>query len=448
MNSGTRRSDLGRLVGLLARRRFWPLFAVQFGGALNDNVLRNAIVAMVAFGSIAGDAAPGEKALLIQAAVALFMLPFLLFSPAAGMLADSCPDRAVAVRWIKSGEIATASLAACGLFMQSMPLLLVALFLSGLQSALFGPFKYSLLPVILRRDELLGGNSLQSASTYVAILIGVVWGTHLGASEPEPTATAAVIIGIAVAGFAASLMMLRLPWPESPGWKAALRINPATAVVAVVRKVAALRGILTLVLLSSWFWVSGSLVLIQLPVLVRDSLGFDHGVYLLLLMVVCLGVAAGSLAASLTLKGQVSLRHVAVAIAVASAALLLPVWPPAAPAGEAAGLDAFFASGHAGSVAIMLAVLSAAMGFYIVPIYAAMQAWVPEAARGQTIAANNVFNALFIATGATAAGLFVENFAAIGTGTYWLFVIVGVAGLTVAAWALLKLPGLERQLAN
>ena len=436
------------MIGLLGRRRFLPLFVVQFGGALNDNVLRNAIVAMIAFGSIVGDASSGEKGFLIQSAVALFMLPFLLFSPAAGLLADSCPDRAVAVRWIKAGEIATGCFAALGLLTGSLSLLLAALFLSGLQSALFGPFKYSLLPVILRRDELVAGNALQSASTYVAILIGVAWGTHLGATAGAQTNTSLVIIAIAVAGFAAAMMMSRLPLPESAGWLAVIRINFVGATTAVVRSVAAQRGIMTLVLLSSWFWCSGALVLLQLPLLVRDALGFGHEVYLLLLMVVCLAVAAGSLLAALALRRQISLRYVGWAIAAASAALLLPVWPPAAEPGAPADLGAFFQSDHAAAVVAMLIAFSAALGFYIVPIYAAMQAWVPAHMRGQTIAANNLFNSLFISLGATGAGLFVSTFAAIGVGTYWLFVIVGTAGFAVAAWCLLRLAAVEKFLAE
>ena len=443
----SRSSSLAAAVGLLARRRFLPLFAVQFGGALSDNVLRNAIVAMIAFGSIAGADEPGQKALLIQAAVALFMLPFVLFSPAAGLLADSCPDRTIAVRWIKVGEIATASLAALGLLTGSLPLLAVALFAAGTQSALFGPFKYSLLPALLHQDELVGGNALQSASTYVAVLIGVIWGTHLGAASGAG-ATALIIVAIAVAGLAAALMMPRLPLPQAAGWAAAVRINLAAAAVAVVRAVAAERGVLALVLISSWFWCSGSLVLIQLPVLVRDALGFGHGVYLLLLMVVCLSVAAGAMGAAAALRRQVSLRYVGWAIAVAALALMLPVWPPSAPSGPAAGLDAFLESEHAAAVALMLACVSAAMGFYIVPIYAAMQAWVPADRRGQTIAANNVFNALFIAAAATAAGLFVGRFAEIGTGSWRLFVIVGVVGLAVAGWCLLRLPAIEGRLAG
>ncbi len=434
---------------LLAERRFLPLFAVQFGGALNDNILRNALVAMIAFGSIAGEASASERAGLIQLAVALFMLPFLVFSPTAGRFADRCPDRAIAVRWLKGCEVATSLFAVAGLALASLPLLLTALFLAGLQSAMFGPFKYSLLPVILRRGELVGGNALQNASTFIAILLGVFWGTQLGVAENNRAATAAVMIAIAAGGLAAALAMLRLPVAGSEGWRAALDLNLPAAIARVVRGARRRRGILQLVLLASWFWGSGTLVLIQLPVLVKDALGYAHGTYLFLLLLVCCGVAAGSLLSARALKRKVSLRFVAAGIAAAALAMMMPVWPEALadPAAEPAGLAAFLSSAHALPVGAMLAAVSVAMGFYVVPIYASMQVWAPEGERGQTIAANNVFNALFIAGGATAAGLFVLRFDSPGEGIYWLFVMLGIAGLAVAAWCAACLGKLERSVA-
>ena len=43
--------------------------------------------------------------------------------------------------------------------------LLVALFCTGLQSTLFGPVKYSVLPSVLRPEELTGGNGLVEMGT-------------------------------------------------------------------------------------------------------------------------------------------------------------------------------------------------------------------------------------------------------------------------------------------
>ena len=53
---------------------------------------------------------------------------------------------------------------------------MAALFLLGLHSTLFGPVKYAILPQHLKEEELIGGNALVEAGTFVAILIGTLAG--------------------------------------------------------------------------------------------------------------------------------------------------------------------------------------------------------------------------------------------------------------------------------
>ena len=53
------------------------------------------------------------------------------------------------------------------------------LFLTGLQSALFGPVKYSILPQVLRPEELTGGNGLIEMITSISILLGMITGIVL-----------------------------------------------------------------------------------------------------------------------------------------------------------------------------------------------------------------------------------------------------------------------------
>jgi MFS family permease len=62
----------------------------------------------------------------------------------------------------------------------SLAILFVALFLLGLHSTLFGPVKYAILPQHLKSEELVGGNALIEAGTFVAILLG----TLLAACSP------------------------------------------------------------------------------------------------------------------------------------------------------------------------------------------------------------------------------------------------------------------------
>lgn len=61
---------------LLGQRRFAPLFITQALGALNDNVFKNALILLIAFGAGVSD---NDSNLLINAAAGLFIVPFFLF---------------------------------------------------------------------------------------------------------------------------------------------------------------------------------------------------------------------------------------------------------------------------------------------------------------------------------------------------------------------------------
>jgi acyl-[acyl-carrier-protein]-phospholipid O-acyltransferase/long-chain-fatty-acid--[acyl-carrier-protein] ligase len=78
--------------------------------------------------------------------------------------------------------------------------------------------------------------------------------------------------------------------------------------------------------------------------------------------------------------------------------------------------------------AVDLAGLAIAGGLFIVPAFAAVQAWSDVAYRARTIAAVNILNAAFM-TGAT---VIVAALQAAGAGVPMLFVGLGVATLLVA----------------
>lgn len=86
---------------LLRHRRFGPFFWTQFLGALNDNLFKNSLVILVAFGTT-GASIDGDT--LVNLAGGIFILPFFLFSPTAGQLADKF-EKARLVRAVKLLEI-------------------------------------------------------------------------------------------------------------------------------------------------------------------------------------------------------------------------------------------------------------------------------------------------------------------------------------------------------
>ena len=187
---------------LLGQRRFAPFFATQFLGALNDNVFRNGLVILITFQGVL--VAGMDHIQLANIAGALFILPFFLFSATAGQLADKY-EKSFLMRRIKLLEIGLMLIAAYAFLSQSYSLLLVVLFLMGCQSTLFGPVKYAYLPQQLTSDELVGGNGLVEAGTYVAIILGLIIGGLTVAIDPlNQSVLAACLVGFALLGYLTS----------------------------------------------------------------------------------------------------------------------------------------------------------------------------------------------------------------------------------------------------
>ena len=158
---------------LLLERRFAPFFGVQFLGAMNDNVFKQALVILLAYQTASFTTMSSD--VLQNLVQALFILPFFLFSATAGQLADKY-EKSRLISVTVAIELVVMMLGAAGFFMHDLKLLLAALFLGGVQSALFGPVKYAILPQQLRESELIGGNGLVEMGTSVAILVGMVLG--------------------------------------------------------------------------------------------------------------------------------------------------------------------------------------------------------------------------------------------------------------------------------
>jgi acyl-[acyl-carrier-protein]-phospholipid O-acyltransferase/long-chain-fatty-acid--[acyl-carrier-protein] ligase len=99
----------------------------------------------------------------------------------------------------------------------------------------------------------------------------------------------------------------------------------------------------------------------------------------------------------------------------------------ATPAAEPIGVLAYLASGTGLNMTLDLFLLAIAGGLFIVPVFAAVQAWAPKAERARVIAGVNVLSALFMTAGAAVlAGL---QSLAVSTPT----LLAGVAVLNILA---------------
>jgi acyl-[acyl-carrier-protein]-phospholipid O-acyltransferase/long-chain-fatty-acid--[acyl-carrier-protein] ligase len=411
-------------LALLGSRRFGPLFATQFLSAFNDNALKNALVLMIAYR--ADSAGALTAGLLIPLAGGLFILPFFLCSASAGALADA-NDKAWLVRIIKFTEIAVMLVAAAGVVAGSTIVLLALLFVMGIEAAFFGPIKYAILPDLLASDELLLGNALIEAGTFLAILLGTIAGMLIATGHGE-IAIASLIIVVALAAWGASLMIPPTPPAAAP---APFQWNFATATARLIggatERPVPFRSMLGI----SWFWLVGALYLSQFPSYVRFVLGSEEMVVTLFLAVFSIGVGAGSMLCNRLLRGKISARTVPWGM-LGLALFSIDLWAasPAASAGpDLSPIAVFLARPESWRILADLFGIALSGGVFIVPLYALLQTASDERRRARTIGANNIVNAaaMVLSTILTMA------LVAAGVSVPGLFLLAGLANLPVAA---------------
>src|SRR6266446_4587871 len=366
---------------LLMTRRFAPLFWTQFFAAFSDNFLKTSLVFLLLFHIGGADAEA-----LITLAAAVFIAPYFFLSALGGELADRY-DKAKVAQRLKFTEIGIAVIAVVGFGLHSVLLLFFALFLFGVIAALFGPIKYGILPDHLARSELPAGNALVEGATFIAILLGTIVGGIAAKDGGDPAHFAFLMIVFSLLCWGASLLIPRTG-------QAAPDLNVhKNVLVSTIGLLNFLREDPRLwwgALVTSWFWLVGAVSLSLMPPLVKNVLG-----------AVLLGAFAIDLGAS-TLGA-----------------------PPIPGLG---GYFAAFTSGRGIRLALDLAGLAIAGGLFIVPTFAAVQAWAGADRRARVVAAVNVLNAAFMA-GST---VIVAILQTAGMTTSQLFLLLGAASLVVA----------------
>lgn len=380
---------------LLRQRRFLPYFVVQALGSFNDNVYRQAIIGLLAFMAVSSD----EKALYANLAPAIFILPYFLFSATAGQVAERLEKQKLIVV-TTTMEIAIMSVAALGFVLQSMPILLVALFGTGLQSTLFGPVKYSILPSVLKPEELTGGNGLVEMGTSIAILVGMIFGGLIFqlAGERGPYVAAASIILLAIAG---NTVARRIPKVDAgdPALKVDWNIaRESWRIWQLTRKQLAVRNA---VLGVSWFWFVGTVLTAQLPVYAEANLGGTQSLYILALALFSVGVGVGSVSCE-KLSGRVVEIGLVPLGAFGVSAFLLDLYFARPGHALAHGHTVMEFVAMPGSWRIMLDLTGIGLftGFFVVPLFALIQSRTPRNELARVIAGMNIQNAMFIVAAA------------------------------------------------
>lgn len=423
-------------LSLLKSRRLLPLFVTQFLGAVNDNLLKMALVTIATYHAFTD---PTTTRIVVAIATSIFILPYFPFSATAGQLADKY-EKARLIRLVKLWEIGVMILAAVGFAFDGLTFLLfelAVLLLLGIQATFFGPVKYGILPNHLAPDELMGGNALIEAGTFLAILLGTIAGALLILAPHGPTIVSTALLAVALGGWIASCFI-------PPAGRAApdLRINPNiwSETMAILRQTAVHRDLRLSIVGISWFWLFGAVFVSQFPTYAKDALNANAGVETLFLALFSLGIGAGSVLCGRLLRGEVSARLAPIG------ALGMTLFT----------LDLFFVServpGSDGALIGVLEFLSHAMnwrlcgdlfmialcgGLFTVPLYTILQARSDERHRSRVIAANNIVNAIFIVISGVVSGAMLL----LDLTVPQIFLTIGVMNAIAAIVVMRLLPG-------
>ena len=415
---------------LLSQRKFAPLFWCQFFSAFNDNFLKNALVALIVYRLASENAGS-----LVQIAGSILIAPFFFLSGIGGEMADRF-DKALIARRLKLAEIAVAGLAGVGFMMHSVGVLMGALGGFGIIAALFGPIKYGILPDHLKREELPSGNALIEGATFIAVLLGTIFGTKAAVGDEAGWTVAALMLVFAVLCWVSSLFI-----PKTGEAAPDLKINPNILgstfglIRALWQDSRLWRGTVT----ASWFWLVGAVSLAMLATLVKNRLGGTEDLYIACMMIFSISIGVGSMLAAYLAHGRIVLLPTAIG------AFLMGIFAfdlgfgtlHAVATSQPLSPGSFFLSGAGIRFGIDLAGLAIAGGLFIVPVFAAVQAWAGEDRRARVIAANNVINAIFIVVGALGFGALQQS---AGFNESQLFMALGVMNLIAAVLIFKFLP--------
>ncbi len=417
----------GSQFDLLRQRRFAPFFVTQALGAFNDNVYRQAIIGMLFWLGVS----PEQRTLYTNLAPALFILPYFLFSATAGQIAEKI-EKSRLIRITTAMEIAIMSLAAVGFLLQSMSILLVALFCTGLQSTLFGPVKYSILPSVLKREELTGGNGLVEMGTSISILVGMIIGGLVFklAGDQGPVVAATGIILLAILG---NLVSRAIPRAEAGAPGLRINWNPIPESIAIWRLTRRQRSVGNAVLGVSWFWFVGTVLTAQLPTYAEINLGgADTTLYVFALALFSIGVGTGSLACE-----KLSARTVEIGLVPLGSfgitCFLLDLYfaRSGLPAVTQLSVMEFLSQPGSTRIAIDLVGIGVFSGFFVVPLFALIQSRTPSAEIARVIAGMNIQNAAFIVLAAVL-GIAVQRW--LGWSIPEVFLALAIANALVAIW--------------
>lgn len=344
---------------------FRLLNIAQFFAVLNDNLFKFLTIYLLI--DLLGKQASAD--ILFWVGVC-FVLPFLLFSTAGGILADKFSKQKVIV-WLKALEIVVIGFGFFSYYFQSVSGCYITLFMLCLQSAFLSPSKFSIVPELVRKEQIAKANSIITSSSYMAMILGTFLASFLTrVTDRNFLLCVSVCMLAAIVGFLASLY---IPYTPPVKGKEKLSLFFVKQTIQTLTYCRRTPRLFLAVVGSAFFLFIGAFVQLNVIPFAMDFLNLSEVGGGDLFLGTAIGIALGATIAGRLCKKEIDMGLSCFALLVLSLALLsLPMMKHSV----------------LGSV-ICLFVLGLFGGLYVVPLEAYIQAFSPSEMRGQVFAAEN-----------------------------------------------------------
>lgn len=414
---------------------FHGMTVTQFLGAFNDNLFKQLVLLLCVDLKLRS----GQDYQPI--ALALFAVPFVLFSGFGGFLADLNSKRSIVVL-CKIGEIVVMSLGLFVFFIQwpsaeiRLYCLFAVLFLMSMQSAFFGPAKYGILPELFRKGDLPAANGIIQMTTFLAIIFGMaIAGYSKDWLQGDLWMLSIFCVVVAVVGTFTSLLIRRTAIAH-PGLKfewEALGVNAETA--TMLKTDPPLLGVL---LVSSLFWFVGGVVHPAVNEFGKLQLNLSDARTSMMAACMGIGIALGCVLAGRCSRHRIDFRLVTGgAWGITLALILLTILgleSQSAPDEETVNLWALMwpATNTEFLARLILTGLGVAAGFFVVPLQVFLQARPPADKKGRMIGTMNLVTWIGILLSAGFLQIALKIIAAADLKISWLFSILALVVLPIA----------------
>jgi acyl-[acyl-carrier-protein]-phospholipid O-acyltransferase / long-chain-fatty-acid--[acyl-carrier-protein] ligase len=392
---------------------FTWLNITQFFGALNDNVFKLMIIFFLV------EIMDFREEEVVSKVSIVFILPFLLFAQAGGVLADQFSKRDVLLA-TRIGEVLVMLLGFVAITWRIPALLYAVMFLMTTLSAFFSPSKYGIVPELVPADGLSRANGALVGLTYLAIILGTFIPSWLlcRVFNNNFSLLAGICVAIAIAGTAAASAIRRTP--PAGGSR---RMEPLFF-VDIFRTIAGMRNdrhLFLAVLGSAYFLFLAAFIQQNLLIYGSQHLGLNFKESGFLFPMAALGIGAGG-----WIAGRLSGRNIEFGIV------------PIGALGLMVGCVALSIVAP-GFMAVLPWIFIAGLscGLFTVPLEAFIQNRAPESRRGEILAAASFLGFFGVAL---SSGLLSVLTLVLNLGPELCFLVAGLLTTVLALAAFKVLP--------